>query len=206
MTTILAVAKEFEGKRTVWVSSDSRCTCGSEILSVEEEKIVAFPNFVVLFTGLATIGIVIRDLTKDRAFLREEICKMRSPSDAAQFMAVVQNNLKSLLENSPDSSAGGDSRIIIATPEKVYSVDAYLYAYETDYIGDGSGGTWAQSWIEGTYDSMESKDDIFDSMKKAMEIAVSKDTGTGGKLWFVEVTKEKLPPQPKTRKIVKHDK
>lgn len=204
MTTILGICKEINGKSEVFCSSDSRATLGGEILDVSERKMVLFPNFVVMFTGLATQTHVIKEMSQDKSFLRQNCCKMRNAEDASNFGKAMMGNLKYALEHSPDVNSGSDSRLIICTPTEVYSVDNYFYAYSPRFICDGSGGLFSQGWLEGIYDDIETVEDMEREVRKAMQISAMKDSGTGGEIHLLHVTRDVLPEPPATkRKIVK---
>lgn len=205
MTVIAALKADIGGKTYVVSGSDSRVSAGGEILP-EVKKFVLFPNFLVMSCGIASINYVIRQLTKDNRFLRENCCKMRDLDDAVEFAQAVYSNLKILLESSPDPNSGNDSRILIASRDSIYDVDQYLYGFETDAVSQGSGGAWAQSILEFNKHNLDSVEEMENLMTEALRYAVSKDTGCGGKLNVQCVTTMDLPPQPVRRKIIKRKK
>lgn len=208
MTTIIGLSKVLDdGKPHVIACSDSRATLGGEILDVSERKMILFPNFVVMFCGLATQTHVIREMSQDKSFLRQNCCKMRNAEDASNFGRAMMGNLKYALENSPDANSGSDSRLIICTPTEVYSVDNYFYAYSPRLLSDGSGGYFSQGWLEGVYDNIKTIEDMEREVRKAMDIAILKDSGSGGVVHLLHVTRDSLPEPPVAkRKIVKREK
>lgn len=200
MTTIAAISAEIDGEVVVFVGSDSRACCSNEILNVNDEKIVKFPHFAVMYTGIATIGHVVKNLARDKGFLRMDFCKARDEHDIIEITRAIMLNLKDLLEASPDPNAGNDSRVIIATKDTVYSVDPYFFCYDTNVIADGSGGWWAQAVLEQGIDHVETEEDMINLLNRAIKYAISKDSASGGSIHILKVCPENLPPQPRIKR------
>lgn len=198
--TIIAAGKVKEGDKTVvYAASDGQFTRAGEALRVKDCcKIVRFPRFVAMFTGIASVHHVLQEMARDEQFLLEECCKMETPLHALAFTRVVCSELGDRLSDAPEKSWAD---MIIATPTSIYVTDSYQYIHEVDdFTAQGSGGPYTLGYFEGVYEEIETEEDLYGMMMKGLKVACAIDTGCGGELFCIKVSPENLPDEPKPPK------
>lgn len=205
MTIIAACKAKVNNKTVVYAASDGQFTRGGEALRVKDCcKIVKFPNFVAMFTGIASVHHILQEMAHDEDFLRQDCCKMENPLHALAFARVVGMELGDRLSDAPEKSWAD---MIIATPESIYVSDSYQYVHEVDdFTAQGSGGPYTLGYLEGVYEDAKSENDLEKMMYKGLKIACAIDTGCGGDLFCIKVTKENLPEGPKQKVVKKRKK
>lgn len=193
MTSVLAIKKEIKGKPVVWVGWDSQYTAGTEIhLGMKNtNKAIKFPNFVVLFSGEGRWRLVLEIMSRSNPLLKKPYMKMEDERDAILFAKEAFSRLREHCSFAITEDPG-HGEIVIATPEKMFSVDHYFFSYESDnYIVSGSGSSYLMSAILFGYDDVETEEDLEHLVLQSLKVSARMDTSSSEPFHTMKVCREK---------------
>lgn len=199
MTAIIALKKNFNGAPKVLIGSDSLFLQGySRMKAKDRSKLIEFPNFIVGFSGLASIQPVIYDIQKDLKLQKSSPCfKMRSEQDALEFTRIVFLELKARLEELGETFEG-IGNLVIATPTQIFDVDRYCMAVECEECAfSGCVDEFMAGIVAAKYDEVSTEEELEELLVLALTLAGRHSAGVHPPYIF---------RSPKQTKIIKKSK
>lgn len=179
MTAILGLKKVINGKPSVIVGSDSLFVAGwKRINAKDRSKLIAFPDFIVGFSGICTIQRVLYDIQKDAKLLKQPMFKMSGEEDALAFGTLVFSEVKSRLEEMGESFSDSVGNLVIATPTKLFEVDRFAFSIECEeYATSGCVDDFLSGYLAAKYSGVDTDQDLVDLLYESLEAAVKHSTG-----------------------------
>ena len=165
-------------KDGIVLGADRRMTMGHMIANSGVEKVVKLTDYLVTaFAGtVSDIQMLIDVLKSNFSYFEKDRSRKITTQEAASFMS---NQMRSHIRG----AAIGPVGFILGGFDKVpglYEIysDGTLTEYNT-YIADGSGSVFAIGVLESEYKENMSKDEAISLVKKALKIAMKKDSASG---------------------------
>ncbi len=198
LTIIVAAKKEFNGKTYTVIGSDSRLTVREEIIESKKSKLIKFPTFIVGFSGLANIKLVLQDCARDPDFLNSPYLHLNSASDARVLASVFFQELSKRYEEAFDDPTNETFiELVVASKDRIFHCDCFGDAHEFDrFITSGGGSNYATGYLEGCWDSVDNPGDLAHLVYEAIEVACARSTSCGGEIHVELVVEDNLPPVP----------
>lgn len=203
MTAILGIKKVIDGEVKVVIASDSLFVKGlSKIKSVNRQKLIKYPHFIVGFSGICTMQGVLQGFRDEKTFDTEEFMKMRGEGDALQFSNLCFGELRDMLDETGDKSLSehiGD--LVIATHDKLYCVDMYGFVSEHDtWTTSGCVDDLLTGAMAVLYPTIKSVEDLQSVAERAILSACDYSTGCEPPIRVELVEKVEDEPESKPKR------
>lgn len=190
MTAVVALRKRFGKKIKTVIAADSLFSAGDMRLNgTDTSKIIKFPNFIVGFSGICTVQIVLKRLSKNKKFTKNKFMVMKNVFHANKFAKVVFSELDSLLLESGEAEElrGFVGELIILTDKKIFRTDKYGFVSEfDDYTSIGCANEILAGAVMALYSDVETEDDLVNLANKAIQIACDCSLSCGPPVTVVE--------------------
>lgn len=204
MTAILGIKKVLDsGETRVVIASDSLFARGtSKIKSKNRAKLITFPYFIVGFSGICTMQMVLSDILREKAYIDEPFMEMKDLSDALEFSQICFAEIRDRLE-----AGGGDGGVldgvgdlVIASHNGLYNIDKYGFVSEHDaWATSGCADDILNGAMGVLYNNITSIEGLKDVANTAILIACEFSTGCEGPVCIEVVGKNESIPKPKKR-------
>lgn len=165
-------------KDGVILGADRRMTMGHMIANSSIEKVVKLTDFLVTaFAGtVSDIQMLVDILKSNFSYFEKDRSRKITTKEAASFMS---NQMRSHIRG----AAIGPVGFILGGFDKIPGLfeifsDGTLTEYNT-YVTDGSGSVFAMGVLESEFKENMSKDEAINLVKKALKIAMKKDSASG---------------------------
>ena len=205
MTAILGIKKVLEnGETKVVIASDSLFARGtSKIKSLNRWKLIKFPHFMVGFSGLCTMQMVLTDLTREKAYINEPFMQMKDISDALEFSQICFTEIRNRIEDSGSSDGLLDSvgDLVIASPNALYAVDRFGFVSEHDsWATSGCADDLLNGAMAVMYPDIKTLQELKDSAEYAILVACQYSTGCEAPVKLEVVEPNDSPKRRRSRK------
>ena len=172
MTVVLALRKEFEDSPPYIVyGSDTLLVRGDEKTNLTKGKFIEYDNFIVLFSGVASVRHTLEEFFTKKSLRRRKFMEMKDSTDALDFIAEVTKRLKERLGElgSADAEESSNFQLILVTPHMLYSIDKWGYVTESpDFAIGGSGANCITGLVNSHYPNIEDKEMLVDLANEAL--------------------------------------
>lgn len=204
MTAVLGLRKVFNGEPFVVVAADSLFALGfTRMRPKNASKLVKFPNFVVGFSGVATIQPLLLQFSQDTSLLNQKFMKMTTSMDALRFGDAVFTEYKARLETSGEANLSTDmGDLIIATPEKLFCVDRFRFVSEhEDFVSTGCADELIAGLLGFTYELVGCPEDLMYLANDVIEKVCEANIGCRPPVRLAVVERYETPPPRSKRKL-----
>ena len=191
-----------DGTHGTLAASDSEVSVGEKRLlgiSGSDNKMVSFPGAVVSMSGNGCVYEALLMLREDEKFSKR--VQFRTRKDIREFALNFSAQYKHLTEQATiDANELTVGVLVIATPDKIWSVFCDLSIFEHEYFYyTGSGGATALGLLT-HYNPSFNKEELRDFLVKTIQTVSVSDLGCGGQVKVWEVEAPNPPPSKKKRK------
>lgn len=194
-----------DGTCGVLAACDSEVTVGDRRLqgiSSSDNKMVSFPGGIVLMSGNGCVYEALLMMREDEKYSRR--VQFRTRKDIREFALNFAAQYKALTEQAPmDAAELTVGVLLVATPDKVWSIFCDLSIFEHDhYYYTGSGGASA-SGILHSYSPTFDKEELTGFLVHTIQTVSYSDLGCGGpvKVWEVEAPNPLPVKKSKKKKL-----
>lgn len=175
MTAVVGIKAEIKGETRVIIASDSLVTRGWAKVNTKTQKIIPFPFGAVGFCGIATFQSILLAMRERKTYQ-----KLRDRNDVLRIGQTVFKTLKRWMDDVGESTSEMGGELILATPDRLFTVDKYSFVVEQQqWAATGSGEDAVNSVMQVLYPKIKTEKDLINAAHAAIEAACSINASCG---------------------------